>query len=254
MFRISNTQLKGRGLNRALMGALLMTCIGCSTTWDGEKIDGHYSRISPKKVDQTEARYKRGVGETVVTSWKMSSQEMIAVLSDVRVEARDMPYSVIMTPGLAVLEGRDNTYKYYRLLERIKIAHPDRGQSAKGGIAVPKFKGGAPVKAFWWPDKSRQYPVVATVVDSVDYRPMDNYMQPIEFDGFSQTITYLGLSGGKLNFVYREYSDRILRDAFTQEFSFDYKPGEQYRFKNAVFTVHEATHSDIDLTVSSYFE
>jgi len=69
----------------------------------------------------------------------------------------------------------------------------------------------------------------------------------------TKTLSYIGLAGGQIRFVYREFtSEGLARSAFTQEVEFDYKPGETYGFGNARFIVHDANTTQITYTIISH--
>lgn len=72
---------------------------------------------------------------------------------------------------------------------------------------------------------------------------------PNNAHGFVSTLTYTGIAGGQIKFVYREFNDGLARAAFTQEISLDYAAGKTYSYKTARFVVHEASISDVKFTL-----
>ena len=65
-----------------------------------------------------------------------------------------------------------------------------------------------------------------------------------------ETLTYAGVAGGQIRFVYKEFTkDGLARPAFTQEVNLDYKAGGTYTYKNASFKVYSADSTHINFEV-----
>jgi hypothetical protein len=73
-------------------------------------------------------------------------------------------------------------------------------------------------------------------------------------DSLQQQIEYVGKSGSVLKFVYSEFRDQRIRDAFTREFQVDLSEGNIVAFKGAVFEVNKASNTSITYTVKRHFK
>lgn len=160
-----------------------------------------------------------------------------------------------MLPGYARLAGiGEDGSRYYESQWPLEYKYGgwDKKQVV-GGIVLPR-NSNTPAKAYWHPPESPHLVVSAEPNHPLDIKVNAGPYRELEsFVGNGQTITYLGLSGGQLHFVYKEFSDNLIRDAFTQPFSFDYKPEETYQFKKASFIVHDATPGEITFTPLTWF-
>lgn len=129
------------------------------------------------------------------------------------------------------------------------------GQPKSGGLFVP-HETTRKHALYWSPNWSREMPLGSRLAMhiaeydgapdmtlSISRRPPDNHSD------FVSTLTYMGMSGGEIKFVYREYYDGLARAAFTQDVALDYEPGKMYAFKTARFVVHEASTSEVTFTL-----
>jgi hypothetical protein len=65
-----------------------------------------------------------------------------------------------------------------------------------------------------------------------------------------ETLTYAGVAGGQIRFVYKEFTkEGLARPAFTQEVNLDYKAGGTYTYKSASFKVYSADSTHINFEV-----
>lgn len=77
-----------------------------------------------------------------------------------------------------------------------------------------------------------------------------NYKSDFMLSIPSATLTYAGVAGGQIRFVYKEFTQEgLARPAFTQEVNLDYKPNSTYAYKSALFKVYKAdsTHISFEL-------
>ncbi|MCP8899017.1 hypothetical protein [Gilvimarinus xylanilyticus] len=199
----------------------------------------------------------------IATSWLVEQRPLIYLKEPASVSGENprklakvaktttVPYTVTARPGVGTLVGKDSYYDYYELDRNLDLDYTGQ-RGSKGGVAINRTDVLEPYRLYWYPDTTPGKIATAPVEELV-YETGGENGTLLEFDGQGRTITYLGMSGGQLNFVYKEYFNRTIRSAFTQEFSFDYQPDKEYRYKTARFTVHSANSNDIDYTVHSYF-
>ena len=242
--------------------AMHLFLTGCVTTWTPEPT--RLKPASPVPISKPMQAEKANVGEFMITSWSYQSVPELHAESEVKFavegtrtllgtfQSKAYNFEVTVPVGKAVLQWRDSQgTTYYRSKELLQVDSGDKKIRGVGGFSVsPKQPEKA--TAFWVPYFRPGHAIRSQ--ESTAYQIDDGEISQVEFDGFSQTITYLGLVGQELRFVYKEFNDRVIRDPFTQNFSLDYKPEFEYSFKNARFVVHEATPNDISYTVTSSFQ
>ena len=71
---------------------------------------------------------------------------------------------------------------------------------------------------------------------------------------FTQELIYNGRVDDNLKFIYREYTDRMARSAFTQEAQYDLKTSNIIAFKTMKLEIIEATNQHITYKVLSHFD
>ncbi|WP_052481031.1 hypothetical protein [Gilvimarinus agarilyticus] len=250
-------------MKRYLAALLTLTLVGCSTSWEADGTQGHYRKVNPDNVSQPSFTRTAYSGDMIVTSWRVAKQKTIVLHEPATISGensrkvagvaavKSFPYTITARPGVGVLVGKDNRYDYYELDQNLRMDYANQ-YGSKGGVAINRTESREPFRLYWYPD-SEPGSIATAPVQNIDYTLGPDGSALREFDGFGQTITYLGMSGGQLNFVYKEYNDDMLRDAFTQEFSYDYQPETEYRYKNAVFVVHSASANQIDYTMVKPF-
>ncbi|MBA6349298.1 hypothetical protein [Colwellia sp. BRX8-9] len=83
----------------------------------------------------------------------------------------------------------------------------------------------------------------------------DNSKTP-EKGYFRKTLSYKGLSNGKINFNYAEYSSNMAKATFSQDFSIQNKEGAHilFNFKGAEIKIKQATLLNVTYEVIQYFK
>ncbi|WP_077340038.1 hypothetical protein [Pseudocolwellia agarivorans] len=124
-----------------------------------------------------------------------------------------------------------------------------------GGLFIPT--GSTKATEFfwsWYPNSSKVYqaklisPIIGENGESIAY------LKTEKTSGIHITLTYVGVAGGQIKFVYKEFTEEWLaRAAFTQEVSLDYKAGGIYAYKNAKFSVEKADSTHISFTLLEPF-
>ena len=76
----------------------------------------------------------------------------------------------------------------------------------------------------------------------------------VSYEGVKQqTIEYAGKNGNVVKFIYTEFVDDMIRDAFTREFQIDLEEGPVAAYKGMVFEVSEASNAQITYKVIRHF-
>lgn len=156
-----------------------------------------------------------------------------------------------MAAGPYKLVAESDRGKFYRALR------PVGSRAAYVGLVVPGGSNEATDFFWWWFASDRDDSIPRSVYSVPLPNPVavdrGEYLQPVgsgAVSGPTATLTYAGVAGGQIRFVYKEFtSTGMARPAFTQEVSLDYQPGETYAYKTARFVVHEAGSTHILYTL-----
>lgn len=92
------------------------------------------------------------------------------------------------------------------------------------------------------------------------YGPKDGKLNVIRADyvdvaqpNLQQELIYNGKVGNSVKFLYRELSQNMMRDAFSQDIQYDLSEGNEIGFKGVRLQIIEATNRKITYTVSTHF-
>lgn len=244
----------------------IVAASGCTTWRDYSPV--RLVNISPEYVTTAGDRRVARTGEYFLTSWRIAERETAIIKNETVVEGenhkrlfgsisvKSHKFTVKLPSGVAILEARDRDGdRYYSLPGGVTYKYGRwRTRTVPGGLVVPT-QSSSPARLFWRPPD-----VPGLVISSVpDNEPIvftsgGKHRKLVEFNGFGQTITYIGLSNKQIRFVYKEFDGSMIRNAFTQEFTFDFVPEQEYGYKNSRFIVHRASPTDIEYTVLSAFD
>lgn len=249
-------------MNKITFILLASFLTGC-TTWRGNnRVD--LDNINPEIVSQiNDERRIAQTGDYFLASWPYALKERIEIKTQATVEGinqyrfagfikiKQQDFKATLFPGLATLYAQDDKgNKYYSSLRGIEYKYAgDDLETIQGGLMIPSDTT-KPPNIYWHPPEKISITVSAPPNNGkILFVNADNIGHYLEHTGFGQTITYIGLSNKQIRFVYKEFQDDLIRNAFTQEFGFDYVPGQVYGYKNTRFIVHKATPTDIEYTV-----
>jgi hypothetical protein len=73
-------------------------------------------------------------------------------------------------------------------------------------------------------------------------------------DTFQRVIEYAGKKGNIVKFIYSEFKDNMVRDAFMREFEVDLSEGSTVAYKGLVFDILNADNATISYKVIRHFE
>lgn len=189
--------------------------IGCRSTPSGEFI--HYSSKTLPLEDPPLVTLEVNTGEIIISSWPVQNIRAIYIDSEitgtsnlkrkapvVSTTLKNSELSSTIKKGNAYLSISESDYDYYTSVHPVSISYGENKGSGKGGIAIPK-KGGD-LKAFVVP---LSFDVAQTLItnDDIKYTEIGSIANPVEYKGYGQTITYLGMSQGQIKFVYKEFNE-----------------------------------------------
>ena len=75
-----------------------------------------------------------------------------------------------------------------------------------------------------------------------------------EKDSFQRVIEYAGKKGSTVKFIYSEFKDDMVRDAFTREFEIDLNDGNTVAYKGCIFEVIDVNNATIRYKVIRHFK
>jgi hypothetical protein len=245
--------MKTSGWRLLVVAALLLQ--GCATDI-AEKRMPHVAvpEIIPARVISGPLILAANVGEVMLTARDYSEIPTKSKLPvfylekrEVKVKHKLKEFIFTLPSGQYRLIGTSDEGSFFAAPDRLEEA---RSRTGYGGLFLPKDSQVA-TEVFWqWSSRVESYrkffaaPLpepVPVVIGDVIY----NLHSVAPED--TATLTYAGVAGGQIKFVYREYTaEGLARAAFTQEVSLDYKPGGEYAYKDARFTVQAADSTHIE--------
>ena len=75
-----------------------------------------------------------------------------------------------------------------------------------------------------------------------------------EKDTLQRVIEYAGKKGSIVKFIYSEFKDEIIRNAFTREFEIDLNDGNTVAYKGCIFEIIKVDNATIKYKVLKHFE
>lgn len=172
-------------------------------------------------------------------------------------KVKSYDFEVRVPQGQSTLTWEDiNNHYYFESSKPVTVRNGENVQSSSGGYVIKGLKlGENTAYPYWNPPFLRGQAFISDTPVSVDV--VEGLTTPLHTglidDEFVQTITYLGMVGKELRFVYKEFNGDMIRSAFTQEFSYEYSPEAELSYKSAKFIVHKATPTSISFTVTQGF-
>ena len=73
-------------------------------------------------------------------------------------------------------------------------------------------------------------------------------------NSMQRVIEYAGKKGTIVKFIYSEFKDNMIRNAFTREFEVDLNEGNVVAYKGAIMEIIEATNATITYKVVRHFQ
>ncbi|MGQ0799890.1 MAG: hypothetical protein ACT4NL_07230 [Pseudomarimonas sp.] len=239
--------MKFRALALFALVAALSACGSTMTTRGG------IVRPSFETTYREGERQTANVGDYMTSTVQFAIRKGFNTPRDIvaRDEGRDWTFTA--PAGTYVLAGESDEGQFYSARDGLGSTT----DPAYGGVFIPANTNTITAIVLHWVPWAqlgeRGFSVYeASVGTPVTVPEIKTVMEPVS-SGMWSTLSYLGVSGGQIKFAYKEFTaDGLARDAFTQEVTFDYKPGETYGYKHARFVVHEAGTTEITFTLMSH--
>ena len=198
---------------------------------------------------------KINVGDVMTSSAPMVPTIKIKREVTALTSHRGHPVSVILAVGDYVYEGFDSEGQYYRSPIPLQILYGKKQQNSPGGIFISNDSS-VQAAAYWlWtlPAIDLEQQIFVAYLSDIPPHSITKDEKLMDTIGFVSTLTYGGVAGDQIKFIYREYNNNLARMAFTQEVTLDYKPDQLYAYKNLRFTVHYADSVVIEYTMLQPF-
>ncbi|MBH0058964.1 hypothetical protein I6F65_18640 [Pseudoalteromonas sp. SWXJZ94C] len=229
---------------------IAFTLGACKSTPVQTKIGGI---ISPNYVFLTNVQQAVNVGEVMTSSAPLLEHKQVIISTPIKAETphRNKVFNVTVEPGLYRLIAEDNEGQFYEAEDTVIDVNLRKGV---GGIYIPNEKQRKPALYWHWEHSLKNSPngvVYVAYFDDLPKYKSTNVIQASSNHGFVSTITYAGIAGGQIKLVYREYTDGLAREAFTQEVALDYVPESTYAYKNAKFIIHNANNMEVSYTLKT---
>lgn len=241
---------------KSIIILIFTTCLSLNFIGCGPSLQ---VRINNPGIDSLENTNLEGVRRTVNVGEVMASTTPLVLYPSLKLERestaltshRDKPVSVVLPTGLYTFDGSDANGQYFKSTYPLKVEINKEQKQGFGGIYIPNDTS-TKAAAYWrWgtPVSGIVRKVFVAYFMEIPPHSIQKIAMPqSDLSGFVATLTYGGVAGGQIKFIYREYNDGYARAAFTQEVSLDYKPGQSYAYKSARFIVHNADSIKVEYT------
>ena len=157
-----------------------------------------------------------------------------------------IPISVYVPVGRLTEWGKGELGTYYQAPGFTATATSVIGQKVDlettGGIIVPT--GATTAKFVYRKPNSSPDAFVSDHDSPINYTTLPNTIVSHK-DSFIRELIYTGIAKNTITVVYREFSNDLVRPAFSQELKYDLSEGNVIGFKGARFEVIKATNTEI---------
>jgi len=184
------------------------------------------------------------LGETLVQKGKVYTYDAVRLENSISAGDGYLLKKFSLEPGILKATMRDDDRLYYTT-DKLSVYDAMLGtQMYYGGLTV-SYKDPKDVK-FHWNSRPALTPRPVPILTKME-------VADSERPSFRQELIYNGRSGDTLKFLYREFSNDLLRAPFSQEVQYDLKDGNTIGFKGVRIDVIEATNTRLKYRVVSSF-
>jgi hypothetical protein len=246
-------------MQRLVLLLALIPLVGCSSC--SKSVDSRTAfRLEPERAERLNAEFTVPVGEEMISSQARYARIVTRTLifsdsiSSVTLH-RGRELNIISPAGSYELVGWDWDGQYFELSSGTMTVNE---RKAVGGLFLPTRQSVTSAHYWQWQNSLNNYKKLNVYVSylqdiPVPIKQLTGFRKQEEsYSGPVSTLSYLGVSGGQIRFVYREFTaGGLARPAFTQELSLDYTPGKTYAYKASRFVVHDADSIRVRYTLLS---
>lgn len=246
-------------LPRALIAlvVLLITLTSCTTLTHSRLLQRDFSPIGAQQrrlaLPVLNQQSTAQVGDSMISGGTLYLRPAIRLRESVtHTGVSRGPYSIYLPAGVYYAAGRSLKPPiqgtFYQAQTRLRF-RAEGNFTVKGGVFVPAGDGMTPY--IYWHATDTGVPLIDPEPALEFEETTHEEWQP---DSLRRELVYNGRSGDTIKLLYREFSDDMMRPAFTQEVAYDLEQGETIGFKGTRFRVYEANNVEIVYTVLSHFK
>lgn len=162
--------------------------------------------------------------------------------------------AIEIQPGTLTKYGEGELGTYYQsdsFSASITVLGSIKNLENTGGIVIPKNKESTRT-VFRNPNKT-DIAFLSENQQDILFEKIDNKIIPHK-DSFIRELIYTGISKNVISIVYREYSNDLVRPAFSQELKYDLGEGSIIGYKGSRFEVIKATNTGIIYKVLKHLD
>lgn len=215
-----------------LVASMLSSCASVKHNYSPQSIRFSY----PEVGTVVEAR----LGEPLLDQGRRIEEDVLYVMNEFS------PALYVVKPGRFIKIGEDEKYEFYKQdVNKGLSIYTGNGSSvsSSASLRIDKNDGEACIL------RSGDLTICS---HEAQYRREKE--QRLTSSDFRKTLIYSGRVGNKIRLSYREFSNGIARDAFTNEVEYDLSNGSKIGYLSAELEVISATNTLIKYRVISNFE
>lgn len=214
------------------LSTFLFACASVKYNYSPESVRFSY----PEVGSVVEAR----LGEPLLDQGQRIEEDVLYVTSEFN------PARYVVRPGKFIKIGEDEEYEFYKqdVIEGFSI-YTGGGSSASSSasLRINKANGDACIL------RAGDLTICSS---DAQYRKEKDHR--FTSSNFRKTLIYSGRVGNKIRLSYREFSNGMARNAFTNEVEYDLSRGSEIGYSTAEIEVISATNTLIKYRVISNFE
>lgn len=197
------------------------------------------------------------LGNSMISGGRIYSRPAIKIPSEIShngVNSRGIHYTITIPDGVLFRSGvsdvENSPGTFYEAVQLAKMDVAGYVSDVQGGIFIPD--GDPKSTAVYWQDSKNDDVPYVDFMGPIQYE--NTVFEKWESDSFRRELVYNGRSGQTIKLLYREFTQEMIRPAFTQEVTYDLKAGDIVGFKGSRFKVNNADNTKIQYVVLHHFE
>ena len=231
---------------KILIIALALVVSGCATTpIRNVSVPGMKIIDIPVKNQIASAE----MGNTIIRKGRLFSYHALELLNEVTAGDGVMTYKMVVPAGVLTQLEEDNAWTYYHS-DRFTLSSLTTGMTASsGGLKIAKSDPNN-VMVFMGNQGGM-------LIDALKPNQKPNFVlkevQATDKSSFEQELIYNGKSADKVRFLYREFTNNLLRGPFSQEVQYDLSESKIIGFKGCRIEILDATNTQLKYKVLESF-
>jgi len=185
------------------------------------------------------------VGDTLVSKGEVYTYRAMKLKEEVTSAYRAIFIKVTVPPGELIARKDDASWTYYYSTNMTAYRAMSGERKIEGGIRIHKETG----EARLFEDVAGSPVIHKASTDNYELTEIEIEDEP----GFRQELIYSGRSGDTISFLYREFSQDLIRPDYSQEMQYDLTGGAIVGFKSVRLEIIEATNTEVTYKVLQGF-